>query len=401
MAATRKISLDIAVIGGGVAGLWLMQRLRPLGYRCALFENTALGSGQTLASQGMIHGGIKYTLGGGLTGASEAIKDMPQVWRDCLDGHGQVDLHDAQLLSDHFYLFSSASASSRMGTFFASKLTRGRVRPVPAAERPQIFQHPDFRGSVYQLADLVLDVPSLLAALGKNLHGQLKKIDGAQWQRNAHGEAFFTLHTGDESLEIHAQKFILAAGAGNEWILEQLGCHKPQTQRRPLQQVMVRHRLPHRFYGHCLGADKTPRLTISTHPLADGSLVWYLGGALAERGADMQPEQLIAEAQSELRELLPWLNLGDCQWATLPVDRAEPRQRNFARPDKAAALRTDNCRNVIAAWPTKLTLAPNLADEILQLLREDGIRPGDGDTSALDLLPTPKIAPTPWEKAFA
>ncbi|MGL6160840.1 NAD(P)/FAD-dependent oxidoreductase [Microbulbifer sp.] len=400
--STKTVFLDIAVIGGGIAGLWLMQRLRSSGLSCALFEQEALGSGQTVASQGMIHGGVKYTLGGTLTGASEAIKEMPQVWRDCLEGEGQVDLSAAKILSDHFYLFSSGGSASKVGTFFASKLTRGRVRPVSGDERPEIFRHADFRGSVYQLVDLVLDVPSALEALSAPLRGQLKKIrPTARWQRDAGGNAVLFADAGGETLEVHAQRFILTAGLGNEKILEQLGCHAPQTQRRPLQQVMVRHHLPHRFYGHCLGAEKTPRLTISSHPLGDGSWVWYLGGSLAERGATLSPEKLIAEAQRELRELMPWVDLGDCQWATLPVDRAEPRQRNFARPDKAAALRTDNCANVIAAWPTKLTLAPNLADEVLTLLREDDIQPAGGDTGSLQALPAPRVAATPWEKAFA
>jgi glycerol-3-phosphate dehydrogenase len=402
MSSANKVFLDIAVIGGGIAGLWLMQRLRPLGLSCALFERDALGSGQTIASQGMIHGGIKYTLGGALTGASEAIADMPQVWRDCMDGCGQVDLSAAKVLSEYFYLFSSGSAKSKIGTFFASKLTRGRVRPVPAQERPELFRHADFSGSVYQLVDLVLDVPSVLNALSKNLDGQLKKIDSsAQWQRDSAGQAFLCINAKGETLHIHAQKFILTAGLGNEKILAQLGCHKPQTQRRPLQQVMLRHHLPQRFYGHCLGAEKTPRLTISSHPLKDGSWVWYMGGALAERGAGMDAQQLIDEAQRELHELMPWLQLGDCQWATLRVDRAEPRQRNFARPDKAAALRSDNCSNVIAAWPTKLTLAPNLADEVLALLREDKLQAIPGDISALQQLPAPQVAIAPWEKAFA
>ncbi|MEC8427025.1 MAG: FAD-dependent oxidoreductase, partial [Pseudomonadota bacterium] len=60
------IQLDIAVIGGGIAGLWLLNRLQREGYHCALFESEALGSDQSVASQGMIHGGIKYTLSGAL-----------------------------------------------------------------------------------------------------------------------------------------------------------------------------------------------------------------------------------------------------------------------------------------------------------------------------------------------
>ena len=71
--------VDVAIIGGGIAGLWLHNCLLASGYSSILIEKQQLGSGQTLASQGMIHGGIKYTLGGATTSASETIAAMPRA----------------------------------------------------------------------------------------------------------------------------------------------------------------------------------------------------------------------------------------------------------------------------------------------------------------------------------
>src|SRR5690606_4509994 len=130
-----------------------------------LLEKYALGSEQSVNSQGMIHGGIKYALGGALTGASEAIAAMPDHWRRCLRGEGDVDLRGAHVLSDHFYLWSSDTLASRLTAFFGSKMTRGRVDTVPAGERHPAFRDPAFRGTVYRLVDMVLDVPSVLATL--------------------------------------------------------------------------------------------------------------------------------------------------------------------------------------------------------------------------------------------
>ena len=84
----QTITCDVAIIGGGIAGLWLLNRLVNDGYNALLFEQTALGGEQTVASQGMIHGGIKYTLSGTLSGASEAIADMPAHWQACMEGKG-------------------------------------------------------------------------------------------------------------------------------------------------------------------------------------------------------------------------------------------------------------------------------------------------------------------------
>ena len=63
--------IDIAILGGGIAGLWLLNLLVSRGYSVVLLEKEALGAGQTIASQGMIHGGVKYALQGLLTDAPE------------------------------------------------------------------------------------------------------------------------------------------------------------------------------------------------------------------------------------------------------------------------------------------------------------------------------------------
>ncbi|MBT8429591.1 MAG: FAD-dependent oxidoreductase, partial [Gammaproteobacteria bacterium] len=70
----KNHKLDIAIFGGGIAGLWTLARLRQAGYRVALFERLAIGGIQSIASQGIIHGGTKYALTGKLTGSAMAIR---------------------------------------------------------------------------------------------------------------------------------------------------------------------------------------------------------------------------------------------------------------------------------------------------------------------------------------
>ena len=72
--------LDIAIFGAGIAGLWTLARLRQSGYRVATFERHALGGVQSIASQGIIHGGTKYALTGKLTGSAMAIGEMPGIF---------------------------------------------------------------------------------------------------------------------------------------------------------------------------------------------------------------------------------------------------------------------------------------------------------------------------------
>ncbi len=406
MPTTTTVELDVAVIGGGIAGLWLINRLLQIGYNAALFESKVLGSDQTIASQGMIHGGIKYTLGGAFSGASEAIADMPQHWSACLRGEGDVDLRKARVLSDHFYMWSSPGVTSRLSTFLASKAARGRVEAVKPAQRPAIFRHPGFSGRLYRLVDLVLDVPSVLAALADNASGKLFKLNRGRhsWIKTPEGSAELHIspdmgpHTGE--LVVKAKRFIFTAGKGNAELLQALGANQPQMQLRPLRQVMVKHNAPYTFFGHCLGADKTPRLTISSHPASEGQ-IWYLGGNLAEKGACQSDAEVISRARDELTRLLPWVDLGQAQWAALAIERAEPKQRNLVRPDKAFAEPAQDLDNVIVAWPTKLTLAPNLAAQALGLIGDQALKPsGPQVCAAFSALSPPPIAVPPWVTAF-
>lgn len=390
------IKTDICILGGGIAGLWFANQVKAKGLDLLLLDTRALGSGQTMASQGMIHGGMKYTLNAALTGASEAIAEMPAYWRRCLCGEGDVSLRDTRILSDHFFLWSTDTLSSKLTTFFASKLTRGRVTAVDEDHRPAFLRHANFTGSLYKLDDLVLDVPSLVANLAHNLDGRCFVIDDYQLQKNT--DHTYCLRT--SSLEIHAQEFVLTAGEFNQSILQQLGMPWPEQQLRPLQQVMVKHHHPYHFFGHCVGTGTTPRLTISSHRLPAGESVLYLGGGLAEKAAELSAEDAIALAKSELNELIPWMNHEKSSWASLPVNRAEPKQPGFVRPDNAfVASLVDT--NISIGWPTKLTLAPNMASQMMALLDAKKVQPLFSNRKAdLEFLMPANIAKTPWEIAF-
>lgn len=399
--ATPTVELDVAVIGGGIAGLWLLNRLRNQGYRCALLEKNTLGSDQTLASQGMIHGGMKYTLAGSLSKASESIADMPAYWSRCLAGEGDVDLRNAKLLSEYFYFWSSDGVTSRLSTFFASKAVQGRMDKVARDDYPTLLDNPHFNGQVYRLKDIVLDVPSVLETLAGNCDGQVFSLAGStySWQRNG-DQAELQVSNDKGSFTLRARQFVFTAGNGNAELLAALGIEKPRMQTRPLHQVWVKHRLGHAFFGHCLGADTTPRLSISTHPSADGAQVWSLGGTLAEAGVKQSTEEVVAAAKREVQQLLPWIDLSDAQWMARRIDRAEARQRNFMRPDKAFIKAAEGINNVIVGWPTKLTLAPNLANETLQLLHSKGVEPSGTkeELQLATLLPKATLAPTPWDQ---
>lgn len=384
------ISTDVLIVGAGVAGLWLNARLRRLGYSTVLVERASLGGEQTVKSQGIIHGGTKYALHGALTGASEAIADMPRRWREALAGSGELDLSGTRLLSDAHYLWSPGTLAGNLTSFFASKAVRSRVEQVKGEQLPPALQDRAFKGKVYRLSELVIDVPSLLANLADLAGDSLLA-----------GERIEPLREGDELVglsvdgrQIRAQRIVLSAGGGTADLLHALGLEQPAMQLRPLHMVMAKGPNLKPLYAHCLGGGPKPRVTVTTHPAADGQWVWYLGGDLAEAdGVAREPAAQIAAAQKEIANLLPWVDQSQMRWATLRVDRAEPAQSGLVRPDNAFLAEQ---HGLLVGWPTKLALAPDFSDRVLASLERDGVRPAA--QPELADLPRPTLGVPAWER---
>ena len=386
---SQSLSTDVLIVGGGIAGLWLNARLRCQGFATVLVECGSLGGGQSLKSQGIIHGGAKYALHGALTGASEAIADMPRRWREALAGAGELDLSGVRILSDAHYLWSPGTLAGNLTSFFASKAVRGRVDQVKGEQLPPALQHPKFKGKVYRLAELVLDVPSLIARLAELAGDGL--LAGRQVEPLREGDELCGLIV--DGREIRAQRVVLSAGAGNAELLAALGIEQPAQQLRPLHMVLAKGPALKPLYAHCLGGGPKPRVTVTTHLAADGQWVWYLGGDLAEADGVARDEGAqVAAAQKEMAALLPWVDQSQTRWATLRVDRAEPAQSGLVRPDNAFLAEQ---QNLLVGWPTKLALAPDFADRVLATLQRDGVTPAHH--GSLPELPRPALGQPVWE----
>lgn len=386
MAAADTLRVDVAILGGGIAGLWLLARLTKAGYSALLLECEALGTGQTIASQGIIHGGAKYEINFKAGDDSRALADMPARWRACLAGNGEVDLRGVSVASDRQLFWARRTLADRFIGFFGSRLMRGRLKALDAGEWPEALRDPRHVGAVYALDEIVLDVPDLLRVLSDRHAGRIKKIgpdmriveggvavqqDGGPWRR------------------IEAATVIAAAGAGNEAILRQLGQPAEAAQRRPLQQVMLKN-APAPLWAHCFDASDKPRVTVTTHRRSDGALIWYIGGLLAETGATQSAADLIEAAKAELAALLPRLDFSRCRLATHRVDRAEGATADGRKPDGPVIREVGS---VWLAWPTKLVLAPRLSDMIMAKLPPPS---GVASTIPSDWAP-PGIAAPPWE----
>ena len=396
-----SVVVDILIIGGGIAGLWALAEWRSRGYEAVLVSDE-LGKGQTIASQGIIHGGTKYALTGQVSSATLAIGDMPRLWRLALKGEGAVNLSTATILAEHQLMWTSGGIGSRLTGFFASHAMKSRMVALDKKAYPDLFQSKKFTGALYQLDEPVLDISSVLASFQHTYSDYLIAInsqDSELIEDQGQYHYLANLPQGGKVL-IQAQQIIITAGVGNEGVFNSVfpnSIHKvpPLQQLRPLQMILAKGNLPC-IYAHALGMSDKPRMTITSHPTHEGQVVWYMGGQPAELGVGKEPQLLIQETRQELERLLPWFDISHLQWGTWNVNRAEAAQTGGARPDKPSV---HTVGNITVAWPTKLAFAPMLAHELIQELAPKLQKQANPFVKSA-LMQTPQVAKTVWEQVF-
>jgi hypothetical protein len=313
---------------------------------------------------------------------------MPSRWRDCYRGQGDVDLQAATLLSESHYLWSTNTLTSRLSGFFASKLMRNRSTEVDDETLPAFFRHPSFKGQAYRLDEPVFDTLSVIRALAEPRSTKILMVDAQSFA--VEGQSLWATASNGNSYQADFSKLVMMAGEGNEQLLSAAGHDHPVMQRRPLKMVAMQGGLDDRVYAHCLGASVNPRITITSHFNTDGGIVWYLGGQLAEEGVSKTDSQLIADAKKELAVLIPWLDLAGKQFSVLAVNRAEIKKPGTTRPDSFSIEAIDPG---YVAWPTKLALAPALADELLHRLQVSGT---PQTSEKVPAFPPVRYADFPW-----
>jgi glycerol-3-phosphate dehydrogenase len=335
----QTISADVLIYGGGVAGVWILDELRRAGVVAVLVEKRALGDGQTVASQGIIHGGLKYMFDGHVTTSVKAIADMPVIWRECLAGKREPSLSGTAIRSDCCWLWGTGSLKSRV--FMAGSTIALRAAPVAVEKEDWPSALREARGTVMKVTEQVIDPVSLMRTFAARNRGRIFTSDH----------------------EVEAGQVILAAGEGNAELRKNFGLAENVMQRRPLHMVMARGNLLELF-GHCIGGAK-PRITVTTARDSAGRTVWQVGGQIAEDGVKMSMEELVKHAVRELLECVPGLKLDGVEVSTYRIDRAEAATGTGQRPEDVHILREGK---VMTVFPTKLALAPRLAARVLEEL---------------------------------
>ena len=363
----ETLSANVIIYGGGIAGLWILDELRRAGIEAVLLEKRGLGDGQTVASQGIIHGGLKYMFDGHVTTSVKAIAEMPATWRECLAGKREPNLSGTTVRSDCCYLWGTGSLKSRVFMAGSTIALRAAPEPVEKSDWPAALR--EVKGKVMRVPEQVIDPVSLMQTLA---------------QRNC-GRIFSST-----DMDTHASFFILAAGEGNAELRKSLGLSENVMQRRPLHMVMARGDLPELF-GHCVGGAK-PRITVTTARDSAGRTIWQIGGQIAEDGVKMSVQELVKHTANELEECVPGLDLHGVEISTYRIDRAEAATGTGQRPEDVHILKEGN---VMTVFPTKLALAPRLAQRVIE---EINVQRSTSNVQLPENWAEPEVAKPPWER---
>ncbi len=387
---------DILIFGGGIAGLWLLNSLKKQGYNVALIEKNTLGGAQTLASQGMIHGGQKYILTGNISNHAVNVAEMPAVWASCFQGKGDIDLSKVKTLSDEQIMWSSGNMASNLTVFMAAKAVNGNTIKLDKNNVPDVLKLGDgFKGKAYKLSESVLDAKNLIENLASNQEQDIYKGELTELIKSGNNSDKAIIKDGNGNLhEVSANLFIFTSGQGNEEFAKMIGLNKTEiTQRRPLKQIMIKD-MNYPLYGHCITANPKPRVTITAHPIENNKYIWYLGGNIAEKSVSLGNIDAIKFAKSEMMDIFPEINWDNKEWSVLEINRAEPNQDNGRLPEGS---HFEAFENNIIAWPSKLTFTPSLATKINKWLDDNDYKPS-GEQTKLEL-PHAEIGLYPWEDA--
>jgi glycine/D-amino acid oxidase-like deaminating enzyme len=391
--------LDAVIFGGSASGLWILRQLAAAGRSALLIETDRLGAGQTSACQGIIHGGLKYTLNGQLSASARAIRSMPAVWRACIDGVRAPALGRGVLRADHCHLWHSGRALGHLGMIGARRGLRVAPVPLTPEERPQVLDA--VPGLVCRLDEQVVSPRRLVGALAAPVQNLLLRAapDAVGVEHLADGGLMLVLDparteaTGARPLLLRPRAVILAAGIGNAALRAKLGLNRPLMQVRSVQMLLARGDLPE-LNAHCVeGASAL--VTITSDRDSAGRTIWQIGGGLSEDGVDLAADALVRHGRQVVGAALGGRALSGTEWSAYRADKAEVTTPGGQRPDDAFALREGR---IITAWPTKLALVPRLAERVLALAAPlFGDRPAAPvDCRALGW-PLPALAPPPWE----
>lgn len=354
-ATERRWAGDAVVVGGGATGLLTARGLAQLGHEVTLVEADGLGAAQSNHSHGYLHRGHTYlspgdalvaTLG---RGADAWLAEYERLGLDPLSREGRVGFVNP---------VSARAATERWraaGLWFED------------AEPPAGFDGGRF-ASFHATREATIDLtPWLETMRARGLPG-VRLLRGTATRVLVRDGAAAGVEV-DGRLELLAGHTVLAAGTGNLRLAESATAHRGRAVNRTSYMLVLAARgllratavIPdHEAYG----------LFLAPRGLPDGRDVWLVSNYVSYAGGPGSPRAALLWARALARTLRRYTHVFDhdeLAWGLYAAPKGEVR---FDRRSlNQHVVERYGLANLFVASPTKLTLVPLLAGELVEALR--------------------------------
>lgn len=380
------IESDITIIGGGIAGLWTANVLKQMGFNVILIEKNALGNYQTINSQGIIHGGVKYSLVGKISNATSNIAKMTEAWdlsfsNKILNRPNLIDLSSTKINSTCHDLCFPNSNFFKLSSFVTSKVLSSKCKMINKNDDDYQKSLNDlgYNGIVYRISEKVLDTKSLINNLSKNIKQNIIKLDSYEINYKDNKIKNITFEVNNQNYNITSKLYIFTKGQNNQNIIN-FSENLPKQQLRPLQMIYAKPEININLFAHFISKENKnnkPFATITTHKNINNQNILYFGGQVAESEHIDTPKNIhIDNLKQQIKNIFPKVNLENWQWDTIKINRAEVSQEYNKMPDTSFAIKQNN---IILGWPTKLTFAPDFADKVIDIIKDSNIKPSNSN----------------------
>ena len=376
---------DVVVIGGGVTGALLSRELA-VDRSVLLIDQGGYGAGQSNHSHGYLHQGYIYI--SGATGLIRSLGQGATRWREILHAAGckpvtpgsTVAFTDQLSVAAARALWSRASLPIRSGPPPAGFDGRTFAACFSTAEPSY-----DFTGLLQALQEDLVGVPQMRARL-RRIRIQGGEVTGVEVQ-----------HAADRTrLLLRARAYVLAAGASNIGLLHQATRYRGRAiSRMSFMLVAAGEHLPPTSL--ILPGNTHYGLFVVSRPRDGGGNVWLISNfvSMAHDGYNRSARRLWLKSMlGTIGPIAPVLRDADVRWALYNAPKGELRDSPGTM--KGHGWEGFGLPNLFVLAPTKLTLAPLLADDVAHELRSRlGAAPRTDGEIAVEILP---VLPERWRR---
>ncbi|MET8777775.1 FAD-dependent oxidoreductase [Nocardia sp. NPDC004654] len=385
---SRIFAGDVLVVGAGASGILAAQRLAEAGFSVTLMDSVGLGGAQSNHSHGYLHRGHIY--GKPSPVLVKALCEGADRWYDLLHAAGVQphNLNSCVGFKSRYTADVAERAWRRGGLQFEISepppgLSSGYLKRCFSTEESTYIFTPWFAYAATQLESVVQ-----VKAEATSLECEGDTITGV------------VIRQGDSVHRICARYYVLAAGTGNLPLISSATNYRGQALNRVSYMMILAGRQMPNLSLVVPENDAYGLFLVSRQREAQS--YWLVSNYLSYGGADCSENAAVMWLRATarlLRRATTGLDSAEC-WGSYSAPKGELRaDRN--RLD-LPSVQSYGFKNVCVAAPTKLTLCPLLADDIVRTVTEKFIHPRSrslaelGSATLSSKLP---VMPELWESA--